>query len=191
MTVHTGTNTRTLTRMADDIRQLTTPFTVPVATRARGARTQWHAVNHEALLDQLRAATQPTTSTNQGPERRRPPGPRTPVHVEAHDRLAAIYVALAAWHTRLQLPSPPEWIHGCRHSSCRHLLLARSTRAPLCADASLHRSDWHKVALRQLVGAAPMLAPSIADELADAVYQWWRWAARTSGWHLDELLNAR
>lgn len=151
----------TLARMADDIRQLTQPMTVPVRTRARGGRTVWHVVDHDALLDQLRAATMPSTSTNHGPERRRPPGPRTPIHIEAHDRLAEIYVELAAWHVRLQLPSPPR------------------------------DEDWQKAALRQLVGAAPTLAPSIADELADAVYKWWRLAARVSGWQLDELLNAR
>lgn len=155
MVVRTASHDK-LSRMVGDVRQLTEPFTLPVQQRARGARTRWYAVDHPALLDQLRAAVAPG-STARGPERRRIPDSRPPVRLDESDQLAHIYTGIAYWHARLNLPSP----------------------AP---DA-----DWQKQALQQLLGAATSLAPSIADDLADAVHDWWAKAAVAAGWYPSEL----
>lgn len=149
-----------LARMADDVRQLTEPITIPVRQRARGGRTTWTAITHPSLLDQLRAAGPPGGAV-QGTGRRSIPASRPPIRVDAVDTLSEIYVALAGWHARLDLPSPPR-------------------------DA-----DWHKAAMRQLVGAAPTIAPSIADELAEAVYGWWSRAAAATGWRSEDLWTVR
>ncbi len=142
-----------LARMADDIGQLVDPIWIAAGRRP---------IRHDPLLDQLRDAAQPSRGTTSGPERHRVPESRPPLSVDAVDTLVGIYVALAGWHARLNLPSPP--------------------RAA---------ADWQKAALRQLVGVAATLAPSIADQLADDVNTWWSRAATTTGWRLDDLRNVR
>lgn len=98
-----------------------------------------------------------------GPDtgRRTPPGSRPPIRLDTVDALSEIYVGISRWHARLSPPSPP-----------------RDT-------------DWQKAALRAFVGAAPNLAPSLADYLADEVYEWWRLAAIGSGWRPEHLRKLR
>jgi hypothetical protein len=143
----------TQARMADDIAQLTHP----IHTAIRG-----RIITHPPLLDQLRNAATPSNGTSsRGPERRYPPNSQPAARLDPIDTLAAIYVAISAWHTRLQLPSPARQL------------------------------DWQKAALRQFVGAAPNLAPSIADWLAIDTHDWWRDAAAHSGWRPADLLKLR
>jgi hypothetical protein len=148
--------------MADDIRQLVEPIHVAVPIRdPRGRITGHRLETHPPLLDQLRAATTPGATGTRGPERRPMPESRPPLRLDPLDALAGIYVDLTAWHTRMNLPSP-----------------ARD-------------DDWWKTALRQLVGGAPNLAPSIADQLAHDVHDWWRTAAVHSPWQPADLLHLR
>lgn len=149
-----------LAAMADDVRQLVEPFTIPVRQRARGGRTTWTAIHHPPLLDQLRVAAQPG-ATARGPAHHRIPDSRPPANLDAINAEAGIWVAVTNWHTRLHLPSPPTDV------------------------------DWLTFTLRQLVGAAPHLAPSIADQLADDVHRWWRTAAVQAGWNPHDLAASR
>lgn len=169
----------TLAHMADDIRQLVDP--IHIAVRGR-------VVTHPPLLDQLRVAAIPG-NTRQGAERRRVPDSRPPARLDSVDALSEIYVELAGWHAKLRLPSPPEFVYGCEHISCRRILLQRGKvdRGPLCPWASIERTDWHKVALRQLVGAAGEIAPAIADWLCADVTSWWHTAAVHTGWQPYQL----
>lgn len=96
-----------------------------------------------------------------GPSRRGVPGSRPPLRLDPLDALAAVYVELGGWHARLGLPSPGR-------------------------DA-----DWHKAVMRQLVGAAPELAPAVADWLITDVHGWWSDAAHHTGWRRAELLRLR
>jgi len=96
-----------------------------------------------------------------GPERRHPSDSAPPLRLDVLDASSTIQVGIAGWRTQLHLPSPP-----------------RDT-------------DWYQATLHALVGAAPALAPSIADQLADDVRSWWRLAAVHTGWHPDDLLRLR
>lgn len=171
-------------RMRADIRQLTHPIRVAIRGRVH---------THAPLLDQLAQAAIPSGAARRGPERRRIPDSQPPVHLDAVDALAEVYVAIARWHARLRLPSPPEYRHGCTHGTCREILLHRlsGVSGPLCHRAGLHRVDWFKAALHALAAAAPTLAPSIADELSGAVHGWWRRAATVTGWQPEQLLRLR
>lgn len=153
----------TLGRLADDIRQLTTPFTIPVRQRGRRTRTTWTAVTHPPLLDQLRAAVDPARLGDQASTRKRIPTSRPTINVDASDRLAAIYVEITHWRQRLALP-------------------------PLQVP---HDQDWWFAALRSLVGAATLIAPAIADDLAEDVHKWWHWAAVQTGWDPADLMQPR
>jgi hypothetical protein len=170
-----------LARMADDVRQLANP--IPTAIRGR-------LVTHDPLLDQLRAAAVPGGSVR-GPERRSVPESRPAARLDPVEALAGIYVAISGWHAKLKLPSPAQFDHGCLHDSCRTILLRRSPRRPVCARAALERVDWQKAVLRQLVGVAPTLAPSIADWLSHEVRDWWHDCAVGSGWRPADLLKLR
>lgn len=171
-----------LAHMADDVTQLVKP--IHIAVRGR-------IVTHPALLDQLRAACVPGNS-QRGPERRRIPDSRPPLRLDAVDLLSGVYVGMAGWHAKLDLPSPSAFVHGCHHGSCQGILVNhRGTLGPTCSTASLELVDWHKAVLRQLVGAAPTLAPSIADWLAADVQSWWHDAAVGSGWRPDDLRRLR
>ena len=138
------------------------------------------------LLDQLRAAVRPGAGLFHGPQKRRKLDSRLPVNIEALTTLARIEHGLHEWHRWLDLPAVPAHRFGCLHPSCHRLQLHRQP-GPLCLTASVEPVDWHKTVLRQLVGAAPNLAPSIADELAEAVHDWVRWAAAHAGWYTEEL----
>lgn len=118
-------------------------------------------ITHPPLLDQLRQTATPSSTSSRGPERRYPPNSQPAARLDPLDTLAAIYVAISRWHAYLNLPSPG-----------RHL-------------------DWQKAVLRQLVGAAPNLAPSIADWLTIEVHNWWHDAATGSGWRPTDLLKLR
>lgn len=171
----------TLARMADDIGQLTRP----IHTAVRG-----QIVSHDPLLDQLRAAGAPGGSIP-GEHRRAVPTSRPAARLDPIGTLSDIYVAMAGWQAKLELPSPPEFRHGCLHTSCWRILLQRGGRGPVCSTASLTRTDWHKEVLRSFVGAAAGIAPSIADWLAADVHGWWHDAAVGSGWRPADLLKLR
>lgn len=100
-------------------------------------------------------------NSQRGPERRRIPDSRPPLRLEAVDLLSGVYVGISLWHAKLRLLSPPAGV------------------------------DWQKTVLRALVGAAPTLAPSIADWLAADVACWWHDAAVGSGWRPDDLRRLR
>lgn len=96
-----------------------------------------------------------------GEHRRSVPTSRPPARLDAVDALAEVYVGISGWHARLRLGSPPR------------------------------EADWQKAVLRQLVGAAPTLAPSIADWLSHEVRDWWHDCAVGSGWRPADLLKLR
>jgi hypothetical protein len=96
-----------------------------------------------------------------GEHRRSIPTSRPPARLDAIDTLSGIYVEISQWHAILRLPSP---------------------------DRAL---DWQKAVLRRLVGEAPQLAPSLADELSHAVRGWWHDAAVGSGWRPADLIKLR
>lgn len=96
-----------------------------------------------------------------GPERRSVPDSRPPLRLDAVDTLSTVYVEISQWHALLQ-------------------------QTPPTPD-----TDWWKAVLRQFVGTAPNVAPSLADELAHAVNGWWRLAAVVSGWRPEDLLKLR
>jgi hypothetical protein len=75
--------------------------------------------------------------------------------------LSDVYVALAGWHTGLNLPPPPR-------------------------DA-----DWQITALRQLAAEARRLSPQTVTALAGDVHDWWRRAATATGWTTAELITLR
>ena len=147
----TSVDPRQLQQIAADVNQLTKPIHVAVGQRV---------VTHPPLLDQLRDAITPG-AVHYGPQRHTPPSSRPAANLAALDALATIYVEVAGWHARQNMPSPP-----------------RDT-------------DWQKTALRQLVGLAPILAPAIADWLAADVNTWWRLAGVHTGWRTQELLRVR
>jgi hypothetical protein len=118
-------------------------------------------VVYPPLLDQLRDAILPGISAVHGPERRRVPDSKPPLNVDALDRFLVISMQIVAWHNRLGGPPNP----------------ARGAKWP----------KWQKAALRQFVGLAPHLAPSIADDLAADVHRWRHWAATQAGWRLEDL----
>lgn len=150
MTVHTSIDPHTLRQIGDDIGQLTRPIHVAIRRRV---------ITHPPLLDQLRAATQPAGTSH---DSRRPvPGSRPAANIDALDALATIYVEVAGWHARHQLPTPARNI------------------------------DWHKAVLRQLVGLVPTLAGAVADWLATDVHEWWHLAAVTTGWQPSDLQKLR
>jgi hypothetical protein len=100
-------------------------------------------------------------NAQRGPERRRIPDSRPPLRLDAVDLLSGVYVGISGWHAKLRLASPPAGV------------------------------DWQKTVLRALVGAAPELAPSIADWLAADVESWWHDCAVGSGWRPDDLRRLR
>jgi hypothetical protein len=97
----------------------------------------------------------------QGEHRRTVPTSRPPARLDVVDILAGIYVEISQWHAILRNPSP------------------------------LREEDWQKAVLRQFVGHAPTIAPSLADELSHAVRGWWHDAAVGSGWRPADLLKLR
>lgn len=152
MSIHTGVDPRLLQQLGDDITQLVQPIHVAIRRQV---------VTHPPLLDQLRAATQPSSTAADGPERHAVPQSRPPLSIYALDVLATIYVELSGWHARHRLPTPPT------------------------------NTDWHKAVLRQLVGLAPTLADDVADWLATDVHEWWHLAATTTGWTPSDLRKLR
>ena len=141
-----------LARMALDIRQLTEP--IHMAHRQR-------IISHEPLLDQLRDACVPSSSTLTETIRRRSRESRPPASTAAVQTLAEIEVGISYWRVKLELPSP---------------------------DRSL---DWFKAVLGMFPVAAQDIAPSIAEWLATEVHGWWEDAATGSGWRPADLLKLR
>jgi hypothetical protein len=170
-----------IARMADDVRQLTEPIHTAIRGRVH---------THDPLLDQLREAAVPGGAIP-GEHRRSIPGSRPPVRLDPVGILAEIYVEISGWHSRLKLASPPRYVYGCEHTSCHLVELSRGHRGPACRRSSIKDVDWQFAVLRQLVGAAPALAPSIADWLAVEVNNWWRDAALGSGWRPADLIKLR
>lgn len=152
------------------IRQLTEPITIGVRQTDRHRRVHWNAVEHPSLLDQLReAVTSGQSTATRETIRRRHRESSPPFYNEAAAAiLSGIYVGISTWHARLHLPSP---------------------------DRSL---DWQNAVLRQLAARlaeydhlrVPVLAPSIAEDLAGHIGRWWTDAARAVGWQLDDLRNS-
>jgi len=138
-------------RIAADVRQLVDP--IHAAVRGK-------LITHAPLLDQLRAAAVPGGSMP-GESRRRPPGSRPPARLDAVEAHANIYVAVAVWRVRLNLPSP------------------------------LPQADWQKAMMRMLVGAVPNVSGEVANWLAIEVHEWWHDAAVGSGWNPGDLLKLR
>lgn len=116
---------------------------------------------HEPLLDQLREACVPSSSTLTETIRRRSRESRPPASTAAITTLAEIEVGISYWRVKLELPSP---------------------------DRSL---DWFKAVLAMMPAAATDLAPSIGDWLATEVNGWWHDAAVGSGWRPADLLKLR
>lgn len=162
-----------LAQLADDIRQLTAPWSRIVwqertywwwdHNRNRKKRTRrWSTTLwYPGLLNQLRAATTHRHPGGNRPERRQIPGSAPPGNLAALDALAEMYVALSGWHAALGLPSPPP------------------------------DTDWQHYALRQLVGAAAQLPRHDGERLVADVHRWWRRAAVQAGWNPRELLDER
>lgn len=120
MTVYMPTVDATqLAELRADLDQLTRPITVPVRQRTRRTGTRWTAITHPPLLDQLRRAADGQNRTIRGPERRQTPRSRPPINVDALDRLSAVYVGIAGWHSGLGLPSPQQRT-GLRSAGCPH-----------------------------------------------------------------------
>lgn len=141
-----------LARMALDIRQLTEP--IHAAVRGR-------IITHESLLDQLREACIPSSSTLTETIRQRSRESRPPASTAAISTLSEIEVGIAYWRVKLELPSP---------------------------DRSL---DWFKAMLGMFPAAAEAIAPSISEWLATEVEGWWHDAAVGSGWRPADLLKLR
>jgi hypothetical protein len=179
MVAYTGVDPVLLRQIGDDVRQLTHPVHIAVGRRV---------VTHPGFLDQLRDATRPGAVLH-GPLRHVPPGSAPPANLAAVDALSTIYVELGGWHARLNHPSPPRVVYGCPHHTCQAMLGDR--RGPLCPAAKATLVDWQKHAMRQLVGAAPTLAPQVAQWLATDVHDWWTLAALHSGWRIRDCLNVR
>lgn len=93
MTVHTGTDPRTLQAIAADVKQLCEP--IHLAARRR-------IITHPCLLDQLRAAGQPSATGNR-PERHAVPSSRPPGNLAALDALSTLYAEMARWRARHRL----------------------------------------------------------------------------------------
>ncbi len=141
-----------LARMALDIRQLTEPIYAAVRGRI---------VTHGPLLDQLRDACIPSSSTLTETIRRRSRESRPPASTAAISTLSEIEVGIAYWRVKLELPSP------------------------------VRSLDWFKATLGMFPAAAQDLAPSIGDWLATEVNGWWHDAAVGSGWRPQDLLRLR
>jgi len=152
VTVHTGTNPATLRTLAGDIRQLVEP--IHMAHRRQ-------VLTHDPLLDQLRDACIPSSSTITETIRRRSRGSQPPASTTAVSTLAEIEVGVSFWRVKLDLPSP---------------------------DRSL---DWFKAVLGMLPDAAEGMASSLVEWLATDVHGWWTDAARAAGWRTDDLLKLR
>jgi hypothetical protein len=147
---------RTLDDKLDDmvwqVRQLTQP--VHLAVRRQ-------ILTHQSLLDQLRDACTPSTSTLMETIRKRARESHPPASTAAISTLSEVYMGISYWHSKLGLPSP---------------------------DRSL---DWQKTALQQVATAADTLAPDVAEWLCTEVEGWWRDAANGSGWRPDDLRRLR
>jgi hypothetical protein len=180
-TTYTGVEPRTLAQIRADVAQLVDP--IHIAVRGR-------VLTHDPLLDQLRAATEPGSSPQRGTSRRPVPKSRPPAQLDALDALGTLCVEVGQWHARLRLPEVPTATYGCEHASCR-LAYGRRALGPRCASFRYAPVDWFKYALRQLLEAAPKLAPQLAEWLALDVREWWRSAAVQSGWRTAELLRVR
>lgn len=141
-----------LAKMGKDVRQLTEP--IFMAHRGR-------VLSHECLLDQLRDACIPSSSTLTETIRKRSRESRPPASTAAIAILAEIEVGISYWRVKLNLPSP---------------------------DRSL---DWFKAVLGMMPEAAQEIAPSIAEWLATEVNGWWHDAAVGSGWRPADLLKLR
>ncbi len=176
----TKPNTR-LAELAADVRQLIQPIHL-------AHRSQIHT--RPSLLDQLRTPPERRTTGHHGGGHTTP-GSKPPIDETISDALATLYVGISGWHARLDLPSPPAYVYGCTHPTCHLALLERSHPGPACAAGSITRVDWHKAALRQLVGAWPNLSPGQQEWLAADVAEWWQIAAKTTGWKPNELRRLR
>jgi hypothetical protein len=150
MPTYASTENRTLNTARADVHQLTHPIHIAI----RG-----HIHTHPPLLDQLRKAGQPARGNRS--ERRTQPRSSPPASLDPLDALAEIYVELAGWAARINLPSPPR------------------------------RVDWHKHMLRQLAAALPKQAGAIADWAARDINHWWTLAARHTGWQPRDLIKLR
>ena len=131
MTTTTHTDT-----IPADVDQLTRPIHVAI---------QGRVITHPSLLDALRDACTPNTSSGSG-STRRAPSSRPPARLDTIDRLAEIYVGISTWHSRLNLPSPPrnaDW----QKVTLRAFAAAAPNLAPAIADYlrdEIH--DWWRIA---------------------------------------------
>lgn len=162
-----------LAQLADDVRQLTTPFRRVVwrqrevgwwdKNRNWKKRThRWSSViEYPSLLDQLRAAVHPTTVPRRAERAARVPASKVPISVDPASRLGEIYVEVGKW-------------------------VARTGRWP-----EPGAEDWFEQALRGLVGAAAELPRREGETLVADVRRWWGWAAVQAGWNEQELLDER
>lgn len=89
------------------VKELIEPRVTLAATHVwvnRNKKPVTHKVTHASLLDELDAAKHPANAPKSADKSRTVPGPRSPAHDAAIDRLRAIEIAVTEWTTRLRLP---------------------------------------------------------------------------------------
>ncbi len=164
----TPTDTR-LTETAADAKQLCERFSVPIRQRRHAGKITWIEQPYPPLLVQMHTAIIPSSGQEQAPERHRIPASKPPILLDPLDALDKMANEMQQWRADLgmrYLAGPP----------------AANTPGWLL---------WHRASLYGMVGLAPTIAPSLADELADAVHGWWRTAATYAELDLDTLLAGR
>jgi hypothetical protein len=155
-----------LMQLADDVRQLTEPWSRTVWkervywTASRNKRRHRWMVTlwYPPLLMQLAAAVHPGgRPMRPGPVPPRVLASRVPISVDACDRLVAIERGIADWMIELEMP----YVGG------------------------------RAAGLRALVGAAAAIDPERGKKLAADVRQWFIWAAKQAGHNPLELIDER
>lgn len=179
-----------LAQLADDVRQLTQPWTRTVwqertvwywdhnRNRKRHTRRWRTTLTYPGLLDQLRAAVNPVSVPARAMRPARVPGSRPPNATDPSSRLAEIYVEIAKWVAGLGVRPPVSLRTSTDGVGGIYTVVAPA-------------GDWFEQALRALVGAAPTLPRRQAEQLVADVRKWWEWAARQAGWNPQELLDER
>ena len=186
---------RELAGLADDVAELTAPFSRRVErrwhtwtrSRNRVEHVETVPMRYPPLLDTLRAAVHPGGSVR-GPERRQIPRSRVLVSEAPHERLSSLERELGGWAERLGLDA------AVYESTVRAWLVANvgDVRIYDWQMAHLvHVLDTQKMLLRSLPGQAASIDATVARELVRDVRRWWTWAAVQSGHNAEELRKGR